>query len=68
LEDFEKEVAQYIDIAKNIVIGYLKDENLTDAIAEFYWNLFNSLVAVGFSKEVAVDIVRNAKLDFIKTK
>lgn len=64
----EEEFNQLIEMAKKIVIGYLKDESLTDAIAEFYWNLFNSLVKKGFSKEVAVDIVRNAKLDFIKSR
>lgn len=63
----EEEISQYIEMAKKIVVKYLRDKELTDAVAEFYWNLFNSLVEIGFSKEVAVDIVRNARLDFIKT-
>jgi type II secretory pathway component HofQ len=45
--------AMQSSVAKSL----LRDKDLAEAVAEFYWNLYSALLAKGFSKEEAMKIV-----------
>lgn len=47
----------------SMVKSLLRDKDFTEAMAEFYWNLYSALLAKGFSKEEALKIVVAASAD-----